>query len=99
VVIDVNSGKRAGRGDLQKSIIKVKTAAAIEIAKQLRLRNLSGIIIVDFIDMDDQASKQELLTKLRDALACDAAKPIVHGITNLGLIEITRRRTRGDDIR
>ncbi|WMI80438.1 Rne/Rng family ribonuclease [Anaerotignum sp. MB30-C6] len=94
VVIDVNSGKGAGKGDLEKSIVKTNLEAAVEVAKQLRLRNLSGIIIVDFIDMSSQENKNNVTKALENAVKKDRIKTVVVGMTELGLMQITRKKTR-----
>lgn len=94
VVIDVNSAKAAGRGDLEKMIYKTNLEAAEEAARQMRLRNLSGIIIIDFIDMI-QKEHQEAVTKaLVAAVAKDRIKAQVVGMTQLGLMQVTRKKTR-----
>lgn len=94
VVIDVNTGKAAGRGDLQKTILKTNLEAAEEAAKQMRLRNLSGIIIIDFIDMADTAAQKEVTQRLKKAVAKDRIKTVVVGMTELGLMQVTRKKTR-----
>jgi len=94
VVIDVNTGKAAGRGDLQKTILKTNLEAAEEAAKQMRLRNLSGIIIIDFIDMADPDAQKEVTKCLEAAVKKDRIKTVVVGMTELGLMQVTRKRTR-----
>jgi len=94
VVIDVNSGKAAGRGDLEKAIQKTNLEAAYEVAKQLRLRNLSGIIIVDFIDMASVEHRNVVTKALEEAVQQDRIKTVVVGMTELGLMQITRKKTR-----
>ncbi len=94
VVIDVNTGKAAGRGDLQKTILKTNLEAAEEAAKQMRLRNLSGIIIIDFIDMADKSAQEEVTKKLAAAVKKDRIKTVVVGMTELGLMQVTRKKTR-----
>ncbi|KAF5075477.1 Ribonuclease G [anaerobic digester metagenome] len=94
VVIDVNSGKSAGKGDLEKAIQKTNLEAAQEVAKQLRLRNLSGIIIVDFIDMTSQENRNIITKELEAAVNNDRIKTVVVGMTELGLMQITRKKTR-----
>lgn len=94
VVIDVNTGKAAGRGDLQKSILRTNLEAAEEAAKQMRLRNLSGIIIIDFIDMPEKKNQQELTRRLESAVKKDRIKTVVIGMTELGLMQVTRKKTR-----
>ena len=94
VVIDVNTGKAAGKGDLQKTILKTNLEAAEEAAKQMRLRNLSGIIIIDFIDMADPNAQKEVTKKLEAAVKKDRIKTVVVGMTELGLMQVTRKKTR-----
>ena len=71
VVIDVNTGKYEGKKKLEETVLKINLEAAAEIARQLRLRNLSGIIMVDFIDMNQEAHKEALMDALRAAVAKD----------------------------
>lgn len=92
--IDVNTGKYVGTDNLQETITETNCEAAREIARQLRLRDISGIIIVDFIDMDEIADKERVLATLREEMAKDRTKSHVLGITQLGLVEITRKKSR-----
>ena len=93
--IDVNTGKYVGNTDnLQETITATNCEAAKEIARQLRLRDISGIIIIDFIDMDEIADKERVLETLRAELRKDRTKSNVLGITQLGLIEMTRKKSR-----
>ncbi len=93
--IDVNTGKYVGNNDnLQETITETNCEAAIEIARQLRLRDISGIIIIDFIDMDEIADKERVLETLQNELKKDRTKSNVLGITQLGLVEMTRKKTR-----
>ena len=94
VVIDVNSAKAAGRGDLEKMILKTNLEAAEEAAKQMRLRNLSGIIIIDFIDMVQEESRNILTKTLKAAVEKDRVKTVVVGMTELGLMQVTRKKTK-----
>lgn len=94
VVIDVNTGKYTGKKNLEKTILKTNLEAAEEIAKQLRLRNLSGIIIVDFIDMTEQQYKEEVIKAVKQAVKKDTMKTAVIGMTELGLLQMTRKKTR-----
>ena len=94
VVIDVNSAKAAGRGDLEKMILKTNLEAAEEAAKQMRLRNLSGIIIIDFIDMVQEESRNVLTKTLKAAVEKDRVKTVVVGMTELGLMQVTRKKTK-----
>lgn len=94
VAIDVNTGKsRAGREDGSDTILPTNLEAAEEIARQLRLRNIGGIIILDFIDMRSRKDQQAVYQKLKECLAHDKAKTHVLPISSLGLIEMTRQRT------
>ena len=92
-VIDVNSGKNDGGRDAAETIRRLNLEAAEEIALQLRLRNLSGIIIVDFVNMKEEKSGIELLEHLRELVGHDHVKTTVVDITPLGLVEITRKKT------
>lgn len=93
-VIDVNTGKNIDKKSPEDTYFKTNMEAAAEIAAQLRLRNLSGIIIVDFIDMKDALHKEELLTAFRQYLAADPVKTRLIDMTALGLVEITRKKIR-----
>ncbi len=92
--IDVNTGTYVGRKNLEETIFKTNLEAAQAIARQLRLRNLGGMIIVDFIDMSDDDHKRQVIRALDKALARDRAKTFVTEMSPLGLVEITRKRTR-----
>lgn len=94
VVIDVNTGKAIGKKDAQKNFLKVNLEAAREIAVQLRLRNLSGIILVDFIDMVSEEANQELLNTFRIELSKDPVPARLVDMTKLGLVELTRKKVR-----
>lgn len=93
-VIDVNTGKYIGEDNLQDTILNANIEAAQEIAKQLRLRDISGIIVIDFIDMDNAENKQKVVEALTEALRVDRVKTNVLGMTELGLVEMTRKKTR-----
>ncbi|MCP1727692.1 ribonuclease G [Natronospira proteinivora] len=92
--VDVNTGGFVGSRNLEETALKTNLEAARAIARQLRLRNLGGIIIIDFIDMDDEEHKRLVLTALERALAQDPAKNQVCEVSALGLVEMTRKRTR-----
>ncbi|MBB5192474.1 ribonuclease G [Silvimonas terrae] len=92
--IDVNTGGFVGHRSFDDTIFKTNLEATHVIARQLRLRNLGGIIIVDFIDMDNEAHKHAVLEELQKALSRDRTKVTVSNFTSLGLVEITRKRTR-----
>lgn len=93
-VVDVNTGKFTGKKALGETVFKNNCEAAREIMRQLRLRDLSGIIVVDFIDMDDAGHRQALLDVLREEVARDANRVNVVGMTALGLVEMTRKKAR-----
>lgn len=92
--IDVNTGAFTGVRSLDDTIFKTNLEAARAIARQLRLRNLGGIIILDFIDMERAEHKEAVLAELKRALARDRTRVTVNGFTSLGLVEMTRKRTR-----
>lgn len=91
VAIDVNSGKFTGKSTLEETIYKVNYEATIEIAKQLRLRDIGGIIIIDYIDMLKPENKEKIENLLKECLKQDRAKTQVEGFTNLNLMELTRK--------
>ena len=91
VAIDVNSGKFTGESTLEETVYKVNYEATIEIAKQLRLRDIGGIIIIDYIDMQKQENKDKIENLLKESLKQDRAKTQVEGFTNLNLMELTRK--------
>ena len=92
--VDVNTGGFVGIKSFDDTIFKTNLEAAQVIARQLRLRNLGGIIIVDFIDMENEEHKDAVLAELKKALAKDRTRMTVSGFTALGLVEMTRKRTR-----
>ena len=92
--IDVNTGGFVGKKNLEETLFKTNLEASQAIARQLRLRNLGGIIIIDFIDMTDAEHKRQVLRALERNLSKDKAKVYVSDITPLGLVELTRKRTR-----
>ena len=93
-VIDVNSGKSIAKKGVQEHYLKVNLEAALEIAVQLRLRNISGIVIVDFIDMKSTEAKRQLLEALRDFTGKDPVPVQVVDITKLNLVEMTRKKVK-----
>ena len=93
-VIDVNTGKFTGSKNVEDTLFKINCEAAEEIVRQLRLRNLGGIVIVDFIDMDRQEHNEALLDRLREFSKTDRSRLTVVGMTGLGLVELTRRKDR-----
>lgn len=92
--VDVNTGSFVNGPSLAETIFKTNLEAAQCIARQLRLRNLGGIIILDFIDMDDEEHRTAVLEALKNAVAKDRARSSIHGFSTLGLVEMTRKRTR-----
>ena len=92
--IDVNTGGFVGHRNLEETIFKTNLEAAQSLARQLRLRNLGGIIILDFIDMKEESHKEQVLSALEKALERDHAKTSVTQLSSLGLVEMTRKRTR-----
>jgi ribonuclease G len=92
--IDVNTGGFVGGRSFDDTIFKTNLEAAHVIARQLRLRNLGGIIIVDFIDMENDAHRESVLTEFKKALSLDRTRVTVSSFSSLGLVEMTRKRTR-----
>lgn len=92
-VIDVNTGKFTGKLGLDETVFKTNLEACKEIARQIRLRNIAGIIIIDFIDMKKDSYKQQILKKLQIYLNKDKTKSQVLGMTNLGLVEVVRKKS------
>ncbi|MEW6447708.1 MAG: Rne/Rng family ribonuclease [Bacillota bacterium] len=91
--IDVNTGKYVGSQSLEETVVKTNLEAVREIARQIRLRNIGGIIIIDFIDMIEEKHRQEVLAALEEALKRDRVRSHILGITRLGLVELTRKKT------
>ncbi len=91
-VIDVNTGKNVGSTNLEETVFHNNMEAAEEIAKQLRLRDIGGIIVIDFIDMEIRKNRQEVIETFRNALARDKTRSQVFDISDLGLVEMTRKR-------
>jgi ribonuclease G len=92
--IDVNTGRYVGHRNLEETIYRTNLEAAVAIARQLRLRNLGGIIIIDFIDMAEPEHRENVLEVLRQSLARDHARHQITPVSPLGLVEMTRKRTR-----
>ncbi|AMG30288.1 Rne/Rng family ribonuclease [Grimontia hollisae] len=92
--VDINTGAFVGRRNLEETIFNTNIEATRAIARQLRLRNLGGIIIIDFIDMISEEHRQRVLQSLELALSKDRVKTNINGFTQLGLVEMTRKRTR-----
>ena len=95
--IDVNSGKYTGKKDVEETILKVNKEATIEIAKQLRLRDIGGVIIIDYIDMESNENKTEIEKLLNKELKKDRSKTQVIGFSKLNLLEMTRKHIRGEN--
>ena len=94
--IDVNSGRSSGNKiDVEESLVRINLEAAEEIARQLRLRNIGGLIICDFIDMRLRKNQRRVLERLKDCMKDDSAKCTILGMSEFGLIEMTRQRSRG----
>ena len=93
-VIDVNSASDTGQGNRREAILRTNMEACREMVIQARLRNLSGILIMDLIDMDHPEDQELILEELRKAAGGDRIKTVIHGFTNLGLLEMTRKRSR-----
>ena len=92
--IDVNTGKYDGKKQSEETFLKINLEAAKEAARQMRLRNLAGIIIIDFINMKKEENNEYLLSEMRKFLRQDPVLTVLVDMTPLGLVEITRKRTR-----
>ena len=94
--IDVNSGRSSGQGtaDLEESLVRINLEAAAEIGRQLRIRNIGGLVICDFIDMRSRKNQRRVLEQLKDAMKDDHAKCTILGMSEFGLVEMTRQRNR-----
>jgi ribonuclease E len=91
-VIDVNTGKNVGRTNLEETVFRNNLEAAEEVARQLRLRDIGGIIVIDFIDMEIRNNREEVMRVFRDALARDKTRTQAFDMSELGLVEMTRKR-------
>ena len=91
IAIDVNSGKYVGKKDLEETVFTVNKEASIEIAKQLKLKDLGGIIIIDYIDMKKDETRNKIIQVLEENLKKDRSKTQVLGFTKLNLLEMTRK--------
>jgi ribonuclease G len=94
VSIDVNSGRYTGKKDPEKTIFKINVEAAREVARQIRLRDIGGIIVCDFIDMESRSNRDKVVQELRTHLARDRARTKAFALSELGLVEMTRQRVR-----
>lgn len=90
-VIDVNTGKFVGKKSLEETVFKTNKEAAVEVSRQLRLRDIGGIIVIDFIDMEEESNRAELLRVFRTALDADRTRNQVYEISPLGLVQMTRK--------
>lgn len=93
-MIDVNTGKYVGKDDLNDTILSTNLQAARLIAQQIRLRDIGGIVIIDFIDMNSEEHKQKVIEELKEACKSDRSKVTVLGMTQLGLVELTRKKVK-----
>jgi ribonuclease E len=91
-VIDVNTGKNVGTSNLEETVFRNNLEAADEVAKQLRLRDIGGIVVIDFIDMEIKENRRKVVDAFRAALARDKTRTQVFDISDLGLVEMTRKR-------
>ena len=95
--IDVNSGKYTGKKDLEQTIFTVNKEATIEIARQLRLRDIGGIIIIDYIDMQDEENEKKIIELFEENLKKDRSKTQIVGFSKLNLLEMTRKHMCSND--
>jgi ribonuclease G len=93
-IIDVNTGKFTGKTNVKETVLKTNEQAAIEIARQIRLRDIGGMILIDFIDMKSEEEKNRILHLLHQHVKHDRTRTIVYGFTQLGIVEMTRKRVR-----
>jgi ribonuclease E len=94
-VIDVNTGKAVGKTNLEETVVNTNVEAASEVARQLRLRDIGGMIVIDFIDMLLEQNKKKVIDAVKEALAQDKSRSQVFDISPLGLLEVTRKRVSG----
>jgi ribonuclease E len=91
-VIDVNTGRNVGSSSLEETVLHNNLEAAVEIARQLRLRDIGGIIVIDFVDMEVKANRDQLVRTFKEALSRDKTRTQVFSVSELGLVEMTRKR-------
>ena len=96
VAIDVNTGRFVGKEDLEETVFAANLEAAPEVARQIRLRDLGGLLVVDFIDMEDPEHRNALFARFEEEMARDRARTRLLPISEFGLIEMTRQRSRGN---
>jgi ribonuclease G len=94
VVIDVNTGRYVGKKDLEETILKTNLEAVKEVAHQIRIRNIGGIIIIDFIDMEKDSHREKVMSSLAEELQKDRSRTNINSMSSLGLVEMTRKRIR-----
>ncbi len=94
VAIDVNTGKFTSASGMRQAILTTNLDAAAEVARQLRLRDIGGIVVIDFIDMDHRRDQERVLNKLREACRADKSRTKIYPVSRLGLVEMTRKRVR-----
>lgn len=94
ISIDVNSGKSTKQHNIESTAFKTNLEAAVEIGRQLRLRDLAGLVVIDFIDMEERSHNRKVESKMKDAIKADRARIMVNRISSLGLMEISRQRLR-----
>jgi len=94
MVLDVNTGKYVGKRHLEDTILKTNLEAAKEIAYQLRFRNMGGLIIIDFIDMENASNREDVFKTLKEAIKRDRSKTNILRMSEIGLIQMTRKRNR-----
>jgi len=94
VAIDVNSGRNVSSSDLEKTVTQTNLEAADEIARQLKLRNVGGLVVIDFIDMRDRKNQHQVILRLQNALRKDSARSSILPISDFGLVEMTRQRVK-----
>ncbi|MBP2240576.1 ribonuclease G [Cytobacillus eiseniae] len=93
-VIDVNTGKFAGKSNYEETVLKTNEWAAVEVARQIRLRDIGGIILIDFIDMKEESSRKRIFHKIKEELSKDERRTNVIGFTPLGILQLTRKKTK-----
>ncbi|WP_121611553.1 Rne/Rng family ribonuclease [Mesobacillus foraminis] len=93
-IIDVNTGKFSGKGDLAETVLETNKLAAEEVCRQIRLRDLAGMILIDFIDMKDSRDREKVLRRVEKGLAEDQRRTRIAGFTDLGILQLTRKKTK-----
>src|SRR4029077_12346704 len=92
--VDVNTGRYVGKKDQEETVLRTNLEAAKQVVQQLRLRNIGGIIVIDFIDMEKLANRRKVFDALQEAVRADKARSTILQISELGLVQMTRKRTR-----